>query len=194
MKLLPFIQSPEGAHGAFFPLFRILIVAVMLLLLIIAANITNLLLAQASSRRLETAVRLAMGAGRMWLIRQSLSESILLALAGGGVGTVLSLWGVNLLSIFAPITHLPLDLSSLMVVKWPVLVFALLISLLTGLLWDLPGQQPALFKWRDTSLGQAKIWLSPISLLPLDISKPCASPLSKVANSKQAIPDSRLTQ
>lgn len=103
-----------------------------LLLVIIAANIANLLLAQASSRHKEIVIRLTMGAGRVRLVRQFLAESILLATAGGILGTILSFWGIDLLSFFTPKTYLPIDLSALMNVNWQVLVYALGITLLTG--------------------------------------------------------------
>jgi predicted permease len=141
MKLVSLIKCPYGAQGAFLSLFNILLVAASLLLLIIAANITNLLLAQSSSRQKEIAIRLTMGAGRVRLIRQFLAECILLALAGGGLGVILSLWGVSLLSFFTPKTYLPVDLRSLMDVNWQVLVFALVITLLTGFVF---GMVPAL--------------------------------------------------
>ncbi len=132
MKLFSLLKCPYGAQNAFLSLFNILLIATLLLLVIIAANIANLLLAQASSRHKEIAIRLTMGAGRVRLIRQFLVESILLATAGGILGTLLSLWGIDLLSFFTPKTYLPIDLSALMNLNWQVLVYALAITLLTG--------------------------------------------------------------
>jgi putative ABC transport system permease protein len=132
IQLFSLLKCPYGAQAAFIPLFNILLMATLLLLVIVAANIANLLLAQASSRHKEIAIRLTMGAGRVRLIRQFLVESILLAIAGGILGTLLSIWGIHLLSFFTPKTYLPIDLSALMQVNWQVLVYALAITLLTG--------------------------------------------------------------
>src|SRR5580692_10836621 len=112
-----------------------LTVVVLLVLCIACANVANLLLAQASGRQRDMAVRLAVGATRGQLMRQMLTESVVLAMGGGLLGVVLSLWATRALSTFRPPAPVPLDLS--VSVDWRVLLYTFGISVGSGLLFGL---------------------------------------------------------
>src|SRR5206468_5835072 len=105
--------------------------AVVLVLLIASVNVTNLLLARGAQRRGELAVRAALGGGRMRMIRQLLTESLLLAALGGALGMVVAEFGVSALVALSP-PGLPR--VSAIGVDGPVFVFALGITTLIGLL------------------------------------------------------------
>jgi putative ABC transport system permease protein len=111
-----------------------------LVLLIACANVANLLLARAVLRRQEVAIRLAIGASRWRLIRQLLTESVMLALMGGAAGCLLAFWLTSLLRSFHPPTPVPIEINAML--DGRVLGFTLAVSALSGVLF---GLAPALF-------------------------------------------------
>jgi len=122
--------------------------AVILVLLIACTNVANLMLARGIAREREMAVRLALGAGRLRLIRQLLTESVLLALLGGAVGLFIARWGIQALLSFSPPNIRHLDSVA---IDARVLAFTSVVALLTSLLF---GLAPAL-KISQTHPGAA---------------------------------------
>jgi predicted permease len=142
---LPYLRALPGGQGEIYlrqsyeqPL-RVMLIVVVLTLLVACANIANLLLARAVTRRQEMAVRLALGAGRFRLVRQLLTESLLLAFTGSALGWLLAWLLRGLLLMWSPGRGSQLDAELPM--DWRVFGFTVAVAVLTGLLF---GLAPAL--------------------------------------------------
>jgi putative ABC transport system permease protein len=122
-------------RNSIFALSGVLAVVGALVLLLACVNLANLLLARATERRKEIGIRLAVGATRARLVRQLLTESVLLSITGGVVGLLLAVW----INHFVAAIKLPTDIALLfdLRIDWRVLIFALVISLATGVLFSL---------------------------------------------------------
>jgi predicted permease len=138
-RLLPMWRSPWGAPEIFRPVLAVLMGVVGLVLLIACANVANLILARSAGRAREIAIRLSVGASRGRLMRQLLTESLLLAGLGGAAGLFLALWSSGLIEAFLPPTHLPVGVAP--VVGGREFLFALGLTGLTGVVF---GLAPAL--------------------------------------------------
>jgi predicted permease len=129
----------------------IALVVAGLVLLAACANVANLLLARAGARTREIGIRLAIGAGRLQIVRQLLVESLLLALIGGALGLLFAFWGSDLIHASIPPLHVPIDLDlgpDLLVFKWMMIV-----TLLTGVIF---GLAPALIASRTDLVSVLK--------------------------------------
>jgi len=138
-------------RGAIVSFTWVMMAAVGLVLLVTCTNLAGLMLARATDRRKEIAIRLAMGANRLRLIRQLLTESILLSFLGGAAGLLLALWIVKVLLALKPPIDFPLSLD--VGIDWRVLVFSLAVSVVAGAVF---GLAPALQATRPNLVGTLK--------------------------------------
>jgi len=128
------ISVRDQVVGYVSPALKVLMGAVAFVLLIACVNLANLLLSRTAAREREVAIRAAMGANRAWVVRQLLTESLLLAAFGGALGLLLARWGINSLLALAPADTPGIDSVSL---NAQVLGFTFLVTVATGLLFGL---------------------------------------------------------
>jgi predicted permease len=154
IKIVPPGFILPDLRGAVVSFTWVLMAAVGLVLVVTCTNLAGLMLARATDRRREIAIRLAMGANRVRLIRQLLTESVLLSVVGGVGGVLLAFWIVDVLLAFKPPIDFPLSMD--INIDWRVLLFSLFVSVLAGMIFGLapalqatrPGVSQAL---RETS-------------------------------------------
>src|SRR5256886_462951 len=134
--LRPVRSGLDGETSQIAPALYVTVVIVAFILLIACANVAGLTLARSASRQKEMAVRLALGAGRARIVRQLLTESILLACAGGALGVLVAVWGVDAIaSLLSNGSGQPFPFA--VAPDWRVLLFTLAITFLTGILFGL---------------------------------------------------------
>ncbi|HEV2489634.1 MAG TPA: ABC transporter permease [Candidatus Acidoferrales bacterium] len=167
MTLYPLWRAPNGGNAFFSILLPMLMALAGVVLLLACANIANLLLARSVSRQKEIAVRLSLGASRFRLVRQLLVENLIMALFGGALALLVTLWTARRFMDFAPSSNLPVYI--LVPVDRTVILATLLISVVTCCLFGiLPALRASALNpvsiLKDESGGIAggrrKAWLS----------------------------------
>ena len=140
LQLIPAPDALVGSSGNYRDPLRVLMVAVGIVLLIACSNVAGLVLARASGRRREIAVRLAVGARRARLLRQLLTESVMLSVAGGILGMIFAWWGARaLVAMIGSSQDRPIGFSAALDLR--VLAFTAAVSMLSGVVF---GLAPAL--------------------------------------------------
>ena len=131
----PMWRAPNSANGYLYRMFPPLVAIAFVVLLLACVNVANLFLVRAVARRREMAVRLSLGANRTRLVRQLLVESVLVALAGGGLATLFTFWSSRSFDRFIPPTDVPIAID--MRVDGRVLAVTFALSTLTGIAFGL---------------------------------------------------------
>jgi len=151
VTVYPLWRSPFGVNLVFSMLLPMLMSIAGFVLLLACANVANLMLVRSVARRREIAIRMSLGASRWRLVRQSLIENVLLALAGGAAASMITLWTSGSLMKFMPAMDFPVSLS--IRTDRAVLLATLAISVLTGLIF---GILPALRSSGEAPVGVLK--------------------------------------
>jgi predicted permease len=136
IALVPAQSGLSGERGSLSTPLYVLMSAVGFILLIACANVGGLLLSRGTARQKELAVRQALGAGRLRILRQLLTESVTLSLAGGVLGVMLAFWGVQALTVLI-MTNPDRPFPFIIEPDWRILAFTIVISVLTGILFGL---------------------------------------------------------
>ena len=140
LRLFPLWRQPTGGTAQLLPVMAVLGGVVAVLLALVCANMAGLLLARASGRQREFAVRVSLGASRWQVVRLLVAETTVLALVAGGLATLVTVWSGNLLFAFIPPLPIPIVIDAGLNLR--VLVFSSAVSLVAGLLLGLlPGVQ-----------------------------------------------------
>ena len=182
--LRPMARGEQGLGRRFGQSLYVLMAVVGAVLLIAGVNIANLLLARSAARKREIAIRLAIGAGRGRLIRQMLTESLLIATLGGMLGIGLAYWGMRILISYLGAAPSSVDLTP----DLHVLCFTFVISILTGILF---GLAPALQSTRvsvSPELKRARIVVGPNAPAARKTSGQCAGGfVASAANGRRLV-------
>ena len=147
--VFPLWRGPGGANAYIYKLLAMLMAIAGVVLLLACANVANLLLVRSVSRRKEMAIRLSVGASRWRLVRQLFLESLLIAIAGGALAMLITLWTATTFTRFIPPSGIPLSLD--VHVDRTVLFVTLAMSVLTAIIF---GMLPAL---RSSSLAPVEV-------------------------------------
>ena len=136
LRLLPAREALNGESSEIAPMLELIMTAVGFVLLIACANVAGLILARSANRQKELAVRQALGAGRARIVRQLLTESLLLATCGGALGILVAVWGVHALTKLIA-SGLDRPFPFVIAPDWRVLAFTSGVTFATGILCGL---------------------------------------------------------